>query len=251
MVVLKCPIEGCTYETADVDVVGAAALLSVHGSIHSQTAAPSKTKSPDRPEISEDSSDSDWSLFTFEWLRYKRATNTSSASRIRDELLNCCKPSLRSRLYQMVGERLNTLSEEALLEQIRAIAVLTVHKVVHRVEFSRIKQDDGESVAHFVSRLKAKASLCDFTIVAEGPGRVSYEDDMVEGQMMSGLYSDEHRARVLTEADKLPTLKDKYNALVTMHTSDLSTSQLASTASSSTQRKSGYKSQSRQEDPRA
>ena len=149
----------------------------------------------------------------------------------------------------MVGEQLITLSEQALMEQIRAVAVLTVHKVVHRVEFSKIRQDEGESIAHFVSRLKAKASLCAFTVVAEAPGDVSYEDNMVEGQMMSGLYSDEHRARVLTEADKLPTFKDKYNALVTMHTADMSTSQLTSTASFSTQRKSDYKNQSRQEEP--
>ena len=219
MVVLECPIEGCIYTTADVEAVGAAALLSVHGSVHSQAAAsPSSTKSPERPELSEESSDSDWSLFKFEWQRYKRATNISNESRVRDELLNCCKPALRSRLYQMVGEQLSTLSEQALLEQIQAVAVLTVHKVVHRVEFSKIRQDEGESKAHFVSRLKAKASLCAFNVVAKAPGNVSYENDMVEDQMMSGLYSDEHRARVLTEADKLPMSKDKYNALVTMTT---------------------------------
>ena len=88
---------------------------------------------------------------------------------------------------------------------------------MHRVELSKIRQDNGESIAHFaiVSRLKAKTSLCAFTVVAEAPGHISYEDDMGYAATNAGKS---------TEARQLPTFKDKYYALVTMHTADMPTS---------------------------
>ena len=242
MVVLQCPIVGCDFATADVEAVGTAALLNVHGSVHitNNATPPPATKKPDRPEIDGESSDSDWNLFLFEWERYKRATRLDGNDQAKDELLNCCKPSPRSRLFQMAGNSLSTLTEQALLERIKDAAVLSVHKVVHRAEFSKLAQEEGESVAHFVARLKSKATLCDFTVEATQAGSISYQEDMVEGQMITGLYNNEHRVRLLTEADKLPTFQEKYNALTTMHTTDLSTSQLNASTSAVTQRKSEY-----------
>ena len=54
MVVLNCPIDGCTYATADMDAAQAIALFTVHGYSHApgagQQAKPDKlsTKSVQR-----------------------------------------------------------------------------------------------------------------------------------------------------------------------------------------------------------
>ena len=68
MPAIRCPIEGCTYQTDDVDAAIAAALLTVHGSEHkyeSPSTSIKKEKPPklDRPHIGLDSSEETWIAF--------------------------------------------------------------------------------------------------------------------------------------------------------------------------------------------
>ena len=43
MPVVKCPIEGCEYETPDVDVVIAAALITTHATSNQTPSQPTQT----------------------------------------------------------------------------------------------------------------------------------------------------------------------------------------------------------------
>ena len=55
MPVVKCPIEGCKYETPDVDVVIAAALITTHATSHQTPSQPMQTARVEkvkRPSIS-------------------------------------------------------------------------------------------------------------------------------------------------------------------------------------------------------
>ena len=254
---VQCYIDGCEFETPDMGEALAAVVLSHHLSTEHAPQAPGsrsrvEMKKPDRPIVKEDSTDQDWAIFEFEWGRYCKAVGiTAKEDVLRSELLNCCDPALRQRLLEMVGpETLNTTTEEDLKAQIKEIAVLSVDPVVHRVQFSGLKQDQGESFQRYVPKLKAKASLCKFVVTGkykcseactkdiDKELSVSYRDDMVESQMVAGLYNPEHRTRVMQEADKLKSFDDKFRALAMMHSTEMSTSKLDS---SSAMGRSAYK----------
>ena len=138
-----------------------------------------------RPTIGLDSSEEDWRLFNFQWGRYKtsaRLTPTAAA----DQLLSSCSPELERRLFNLRGTSLSTITEEDLLQQIKSVAVRGLHTAVHRRQFHSMRQGEGEDLAQFVAKLRAKAALCDFTVIAHRPlaesrepGPLSYEDDVM------------------------------------------------------------------------
>ena len=134
--------------------------------------------------------------------------------------------------------------------------MLTVDKVVHRVKFHEIKQEQAEYFQRFVPRLKAKANLCEFafqgtykcsnacTKDVDKNLRISYRDDMVESKMIAGFYNPEHRSKIMMEADKLTSFDDKYKVLATMHAMDFSTRELDGTRTDT--RRSDYKQEKSQ-----
>ena len=265
MPVVRCPEANCGFATADVgDAVGAVLLTHHLNGAHRGNAAGAaaaqagNVKKPDRPAMKEDANDQEWVTFEFEWDRYKKAAGIAADNdKIRSELLYSCDSTLRARLLEMVGkDTLDTINEADLLKLIKRSAVLTVEKVVHRVKFHEIKQEEGKSFQRFVPRLKAKANLCEFTVqgtykCSNGCAkdidmnlRVSYRDDMVESQMIAGLYNPEHRSKIMMEADKLTSFDDKYKALATMHATDFSTGELDSTRTNA--RRSDYKQEKNQ-----
>ena len=48
MTILTCPIPGCGFATQDVDVVGAAAILTVHNNMHIAAPPPAPAPAPSR-----------------------------------------------------------------------------------------------------------------------------------------------------------------------------------------------------------
>ena len=206
-ITLQCPFTDCDSVTAHADKEIALALFNAHIATHTMASAPAakrsrtEMKKPDRPIVKEDSTDQDWAIFEFEWGRYCTAVGiTGDEDVLRSELLNCCDPALRQRLLEMVGpETLNNMTEKDLKALIKEIAVLSVDPVVHRVQFSGLKQDQGEPFQRYVPKLKAKASLCHFVVTGrykcseactkdiDKELSVSYRDDMVESQMVAGL----------------------------------------------------------------
>ena len=84
---------------------------------------------------------------------------------IRMELQTCCSSEVNKLLFEFVGaETLNTCSETQLLGHIKSVAVKITDKAVHEMAFGKLCQNEGETIAHFVARLKAKAFLCQFEV---------------------------------------------------------------------------------------
>ena len=88
-----------------------------------------------------------------------------------------------------------------------------------------MRQGEGEDLAQFVARLRAKAALCDFNVMAHRPladsrepGPLSYEDDVLQTQLIVGLHSTEHQNKILTAADQCPDFETTYRRLQAMHT---------------------------------
>ena len=115
-----------------------------------------KKRRPDRPVIEANLSDSDWALFIDTWSRYKAMTAISDVEELRMELRAACSPDVNKLLFEFVGpSTLNAATEIEMLDHIKSVAVKGVHKEVHRMNFSKIRQGYGENITHYVARLKS------------------------------------------------------------------------------------------------
>ena len=181
-----------------------------------------------RPTIGLDASEEDWRLFSFQWGRYKSSTRLTSAQAA-EQLLSACSPELERRLFNLRGSSLATVSEGDLLTQIKSVAVRGLHTAVHRRQFHSMHQGEGEDLSQFVGRLRAKAALCDFNVTAHRPvagsrepGPLSYEDDVMQTQLVVGLYNTEHQHKILAAADQCPDFEATYRRLQAIQTADYS-----------------------------
>ena len=206
-----------------------------------------KPKRPDRPVIEGNLSDSEWSLFLDTWGRYKRMAGLVNTIDIRMELRAACSTEVNKLLFEFVGATtLDGASEEELLAYIKGIAVKGLHKEVHRVNFGKLKQSEGESITHYVARLKAQAALCEFNVDCSCALKVSFAEDMVSQQMVAGLSISEHQAKILSEATTLTTLQSKVVRLQSLEATAESATKLHTpsgpiSSSHSSAAKSAYK----------
>ena len=77
------------------------------------------------------------------------ATNRSEQNR--NELRASCSPDVNKLLFEYVSAtQLKACTEDELLAHIKSVAVRGVHKSVHRVEFSKMAQNEGEKATHYV-----------------------------------------------------------------------------------------------------
>ena len=196
-----------------------------------------KSKKPDRPVINTDLDDQEWVLFLDTWDRYKsmielQPTDTNA---IRMELRTACSEDVNKLLFEYVGaSKLKTCTEDELLGHIKSVAVKVTHKEVHRVEFAKMIQNEGEKATHYVARLNAKAFLCKFTVQCEHQTEVSYSDDMVALRLLAGLRNQEHKTKLLSEAATLVTLDDKVKRLQVLESTEESATLLHNPAPPST-----------------
>ena len=186
-----------------------------------------KTKSPDRPIINSDTDEQEWEHFKDSWNRYKTMTAITDANMIRLELRAACSKDVNRLLFEYVGaENLNAANEEEMLDFIKSVAVKGTHKEVHRMKFFRLSQMDGETITQFVARLRSHAILCQFKIACSNhaePNFVSFAEEMITQQLVSGLRNQQHQSRLLSEAASLPSLRDKIERLQCLESTEQST----------------------------
>ena len=191
----------------------------------------SKPKKPDRPIIDANLDDQEWLLFLDAWERYKEMLGLAAAdvNKIRNELRASCSSDVNKLLFEYVGaEQLKTCTENELLAHIKSVAVRGVHKSVHRVEFSKMTQNEGEKATHYVGRLNSKALLCKFVVQCDCDPQttVSYADERVAERLIAGLRNQEHQRKILAEADTLTTLKQMVERLQILEATEESASSL-------------------------
>ena len=232
MVIAACSHVGCPYTTPDGEAPVAAAQLAIHGQSHVAGAGGNATnvKKPDRPDVFQDMSESDWNEFVYNWNNYKRdAKIEGKLEMMRSELQNCCKKEIRSRLFQMKGETgLNAANEADLLAAIKLICVNKLSITQHREQFAKITQENSESPQAHLSRVRSKSTLCNFTVktmcsqacAGNLEKFVSYAEDVIETQMIAGIANPDHQFKILTEADNHPSLDDKMKLLDLLWTTD-------------------------------
>jgi len=154
MPVVQCPIEGCKYDTPDVDPVLAAALITTHVTV---PAAPHPVPSVSNAEKVKQSSISSarmtegWQYFQLRWSDYLRVTKLSGADKV-IQLLECCDKQLRRDLIRNARGTLTDKSEEEVHAAIKVLAVREENVMV-AVTLHNMKKDRGEPIRSYGARL--------------------------------------------------------------------------------------------------
>ena len=209
MVVLNCPIEGCTYATGDIEAAQAIALFTVHGYSHApgacQQAKPDKLF---RPKVSKESTSEDWEYFITRWDAYKTATRIADHDATL-QLLECCKDSLRKDLHRF-HSNIAMATEIDALTAIKTLAVNAENAMVSRMTLLTMTQDREEGVWSFAARLRGQAKICKFSKnCSHNPFEaVNYTDDMVRDALIRGLGDIDIQQDVLGHNDQDMTLED-------------------------------------------
>jgi hypothetical protein len=102
------------------------------------------------------------------------------------------------------------------------------------MNFGKLIQSEGESITHFVARLRSQAALCEFSVTASVPCddevaynvRVSFSDEMISQQLIAGLFNHDHQSKILSEAASLQTLREKIDRLQALETTQESASRM-------------------------
>jgi len=211
MPIVQCPIEGCSYTTADLDSAIVAALLTTHALSHSSTPVaavpPEKVK---RPSISAAGSSEDWSYFQSRWNEYTRATKLSGTDKV-IQLLECCDEALRKDLTRSHGGSLIGKCESDVLAAIKTLAVREENIMVARVTLNNMRQDRDEAIRSYGARLKGQANVCKF--IAPCPScnsSVNYTEPILRDVLTRGIADPEIQLLLLSEKNQDMSLEDMF-----------------------------------------
>ena len=126
-------------------------------------AKPRAEKVP-RPQIKLGVSQDEFSYFQDEWTSYKRSCGITDETETRDQLRAACNEELRRNLFNCLGSKLKTLTEQQMMEEIQKAAVLAQNNLVKIVQLLALFQEREEPIRTFFARLKAGASACELSV---------------------------------------------------------------------------------------
>ena len=190
MPVVKCPTEGCEYETPDVEPVIAATLITAHATSHQTPSQPTQTARVEkvkRPSISSASTTEDWQYFKSRWGDYVKATKLEGTDKV-IQLLECCDEQLRKDLTRNAGGSLTGMTEDQVLKAMKTLAIREENTMVASVTLRNMRQDRDEPVRAFGARLRGQASVCKFTQKCPScEANVDYTEAMIKDVLCRGL----------------------------------------------------------------
>ena len=198
MVVIKCPYDGCSYQTPDEcgDVIGP--LLKIHAMVHerqqpvtSHSVPQQSTTAPkmNRPIIDAGVDQEAWLMFTRRWKAFRIGCH------INDDIAAI-------QLFQCASERLGDLmlksdpkimmkSVQEVLTAMESLAVIKVAVGVRRVELMKMTQDHDEEFRTFATKVRGKAETCEFNTLSKCScgivNRVDYTEEAIKDVMLAGI----------------------------------------------------------------
>ena len=210
MPVVGCPIEGCEYETPDVDAVVAAALITTHATVHksaSPDAATARVEKVKRPNISSAGATEDWQYFKSRWNDYVRATKLTGTDKV-IQLLECCDDQLRKDLTRTANGTLAEKTEDEVLTAMRSLAVREENTMVARVTLQNMRQDRDEPIRAYGARLRGQANVCRFmTKCSNCDADVDYTETILRDVLSRGLSDPEIQLDLLGDKNQDMTLE--------------------------------------------
>ena len=203
MVVYTCEFGRCEWKLDTDNLETYATLYKIHVSAtHAQPTSNAKAEKAKRPELASDVSDEDWSYFTSRWDHYKKAANVTGDDVV-TQLMECCNEQLR-REHHRTFSGAGATTEDALLAELKQIAVSKRNKAVNRVKLGQMKQDRGEPIRKFSGRVRSLASVSGYAVKCSKAGcntNVSYTEQVIQDQVIIGLADTEIQRDVLSHAD--------------------------------------------------
>ena len=168
-------------------------------------AKPRAEKVP-RPQIKPGIGQDEFSYFKDEWTSYKRSCGITDETETRDQLRAACSEDLRRNLFNCLGSKLKTLTEQHMMDEIQKLAVLAQNNLVKVVQLLALSQDREEPIRTYYARLKASASACELSIQCTAVActeKVSYSDKMILHALVRGIADEEIRENVLAKTEEL------------------------------------------------
>ena len=206
---IKCPIPGCDYEIREeVQNDCKNTLLQLHLQHHqSQTANAVKPEKLKRPCLAIENSTEEWNFFVSRWENYKQSTGLT-ASKITTQLIECCDEALLKDLIRVHRDSLYSLVEEDLLKAIRRLAVQEDNTLVARFKLHGLKQDNGESIRSFSSRLRGQANICKLIVTCPkcNFAEVDFSDQLIRDTR--GIYDEDIRIHLLSDKNQDMSLEE-------------------------------------------
>ncbi len=207
MPIIQCPIEGCEYQTPDVESVVAAALITAHAISHQARNDSAHVEKVKRPTVSSAGTTQDWQYFKSRWNDYVRATRLKGTDKV-IQLLECCDDQLRKDLTRNAGGTLTGKTEDEVLAAIRKLAVREENTMVARVALHNMRQERDEPIRIFGARLRGQASVCKFQKQCAGcDADVDYTEAMLRDVLCRGLEDTEVQMDLLGDKNQDMTVE--------------------------------------------
>ena len=195
---LPCDSQLCDFVSAD----GTLEQKLQHLSIHSQTAHPVQQHHQgggaprgkvDWPTLRPVSDLESWEFFRYEWANYKTVMGITGGT-TSAHLYGCLDEELKKDL-QKSNQRVASadMTEAALLEAIKKLAVKQESKLAHRIKMGKAVQSPRVSIRIYHSQLKGLATACEYTTTSQC--QCSRNDH----EILADLLGDEKTDRSTTE----------------------------------------------------
>ena len=196
-----CEFEGCNWKLETENLEHYISLLKIHvEAMHKQQRVSAKAEKAKRPELASEVSEEDWSYFTSRWEYYKKACGLTAEDTV-TQLLECCNEGLRRDHHRTFSGANEVNDENAVLAQLKQIAVSKRNITVNRVKLGTLNQDRGETVRKFAGRVKSLASVSSYTVKCSKTGcntDIVYQEPVIIDQVIRGLCDNEIQKDVLT-----------------------------------------------------
>ena len=203
MVIVACPLQGCSFVTDDLDASIVAVLLQIHASSHSAENVNSmKGPKLDRPRIDVGADQEMWNSFLRRWENFRTGSN------IRDsiapvQLLQCASEELSEMLLK-TEPRIASLPIDEVLSAMKSLAVIPVAKGIVRAELMQMRQANDQSFRAFAAKVRGKAETCGFTLTASCPCQcqqqfpIDYTVEVIRDVLLAGIGSADIKQEVLS-----------------------------------------------------
>ena len=243
---VECPVDGCTYNTVDVQPVVAAALITAHALNHKAPAEPvlaARVEKVKRPSVSSAGSTEDWLYFESRWSDYVAATRLKGPGCV-IQLLECCDEQLRRDLTKNAGGSLTAMSKDEVLIAIRRLAVREESTMVARATLLSMRQDRDEPVRAFVARFRGQAGVCKYVHPCTGCGHAnSYMEAVLRDVLCRGLVDTDIQTDLLGDPNQDMSLEQALKYVEAKEAGKRSASRL--TLPHATEASSSYKAKSK------
>ena len=166
---MDCEWTDCQYATKEYEPAVAVEILKLHCTQVHQTHATggstvedsrNRVKFP-KPTVDQDQSLEEWETFLIRWAEYKKQMKVDTGNGT-GQLISCTSNELETSLTRILGKDLYNEDEVVLLREMKKLVVKFQNPAVYVEEFLTTKQEGGESVRHFMSRLKGVSNRCEF-----------------------------------------------------------------------------------------